>query len=247
MCHHYKSFVALLCLAAISLPLTFGQAEEKLLNVIRIKVHPEKYHEFIDLQKQLSDAQEAAGRGGRHVWQEVRGDTHTFHLVTRLESIASLDENSESPMGADGWERWVARMRSCIQSREHLIVRGLPGLEIPRKGTGSPNLLRIREITPAPGKANELGEWLEQKLYPAQRKAGVNGVSLQRIALGSDPRVYVEAMHFESWKEVDDTNWPNRLSDSDREDLWEGHGERVSSVRLIMLRYVGELSFGSLD
>lgn len=247
MFDHYKRLGALICLAVISLPLTFGQADEKLLNVTRIKIHPEKHHEFMDLQKQLSVAQEAAGRGGRQVWQEVRGDTSTFHLVSRLESFASLDENSENPMGADGWERWVARVRSCIQSRESLVVRALPGLEIPRKGTGSPNLLRLRELTPAPGKVNEFADWLEQKLYPAQRKTGVDGVSLLRTVLGTDPRVFHEAMHFESWGELDGPGWSSRLSDSDREDLWDGNGGRIASVRLIMLRYVDELSFGSLD
>lgn len=247
MSHHYKRLGALICLAVISLPLTFGQADEKLLNVIRIKIHPEKHHEFMDLQKQLSEAQEAAGMRGRHVWQEVRGNTHTFHLVSRLESFASLDENSENPMGPDGWERWVARMRSCIKNREHLVVRALPGLEIPPKKAGSPKLLRLREITPAPGRVNEFAEWFEEKLYPAQRKAGVDGVSLLRTVLGTDPRVFHEAMHFESWGELDGPGWPSRLSDSDREDLWDGHPERVASVRLIMLRYVDELSFGSLD
>jgi len=128
-----------------------------------------------------------------------------------------------------------------------LVVRALPGLEIPPKKAGSPKLLRLRETTPAPGKANELAEWFEEKLYPAKRKAGVDGVSLWRTVLGSDPRVFHEATHFESWGELEGPSWFSRLSDSDREDLWDGNGERVASVRVIILRYVDELSFGSLD
>ena len=71
-----------LLLAAMTLlvPLTASaQDAERSYNQVRtITVKADKVGEFVELQQQFKAALETAGRSGRGVWQEVRGDQNIF-------------------------------------------------------------------------------------------------------------------------------------------------------------------------
>jgi len=106
---------ALLVIFALGVPqLASSQDEDRTwLQVRTVHVKSDRFDDFVELQIKLSEANKAAGRTGRDVWQEIRGDLATFHVVNSIDNLAELDEPLEPPMGEEEWAAlmWQARRR----------------------------------------------------------------------------------------------------------------------------------------
>ena len=87
--------VAVASVAALLLPLSALAQEEEtagpsLLQVRVVNTTAAGSAKWIDLQKQAA-ADIAEGDPGRDVWQVVRGELDTFHIVSPLANYAALD------------------------------------------------------------------------------------------------------------------------------------------------------------
>ena len=61
-----------------------------LMNVRFVTVNSEDVNDLINLQQQSTEASKKAGDSGRSIWQEIKGDHNTFHIVTELENWAQI-------------------------------------------------------------------------------------------------------------------------------------------------------------
>ena len=237
LCHLIVGFMAITLWGSLS-----AQDSDILLTARIIEVESGRTSEFVDLQRQMAEARKEAGMPGRWVWQEERGNTSTFHIVTVGENFAEFDETSEPVLGEAGMARWISRITQTIISREMVTLRMYPELEIKLKEGQEPNLLVLNELTIAQGRVGDFREWLENKMIPALKKVGVTGRSYGKTLYGGSVNVFFSAQHHAAWAELDQSNTFAGLSDEEREDLFKSVEGVIVDRKRTILRYRADLS-----
>ena len=140
----------ILLIFALGVPLFASSQDEDRtwLQVRNVHVKPNRVGDFVELQLKLSEAQKAAGRTGRDVWQEIRGDLSTFHVVNSVDNLAELDEAIEPPMGEEEWAAWLSAIREVTDSSTRTILRSHLEWSIPADEDSEPGLLVLPEGLP---------------------------------------------------------------------------------------------------
>ena len=82
------------------------------------------------------------------------------------------------------WDLWLDAMSQTINSRELTISRRM--LAIPT--TKRPNFVAVTQRTIRAGKVSEYFGWVENKLIPAVKKNGSNGMVWDRGLYGGNNR-----------------------------------------------------------
>lgn len=221
---------------------SLAEDSDTLLTVRIITVEGGKTNEFVDLQRQLMEARKEAGSPGRWVWQEVRGNSSTYHIVTASSDFATLDETNEPVMGETAWATWINRVGQTIQSREVVNVRLYPELEIEAKEGQMGNLLLLTHRTIAQGRNNDYLDWYEKKIIPIMKKNGVSGRSIGRTIYGGDTRVITSVRYLSSYAELDEPGLLASLSDKERENVLADIAGMVVEVENTLLRYREDMS-----
>ena len=236
------------CLILVAFLATFltgslnAQDSNRLLTVRVITVAGGKTAEFVDLQRELTAAQKQAGSPGRWVWQEVRGNSNTFHVVTYSDNYAAFDEPSESVLGKAGGATWVSRISATVQSREVMTLRWPSDLEIKPEEGVEPNLLVLWKRKIAQGKSGAYRKWLVDKLMPALKKVGVTGYSVGRVDSGGNTNTWISARRLSSWSNLDEPGPFADLSAEERESLFADLEGLTVDTEKFILRYRADLS-----
>jgi len=235
-----------LLLAAMSLlvPLTASaQDDGPTWSTVRTShVKPSKVGEYVELQKQLNEAGQAAGLPGRGVWQETRGDLATFYVFNRIENFAQYDEEFTPPMEEDDWAKWVSAISDTTASSSRTIMRTHPEYSIPADEGSEPSLLILRRTTIAPGKGGDFHGWIEDKLVPALKAGGAKGVRFSHVAFGGNTDQWVSASRIDNWADLDSPGPLASVSDEERAALFEDWGEMVWGSDVRILRFRADLS-----
>lgn len=221
---------------------TAQDAERSYTAVRTVHVKPSMVSEYVELQTQLNDAAKAAGQSGRSVWQEVRGDLATFHVVSRLENLAQYDENGSPPMDEGAWAKWLEAIGDVTASSSRTILLRYPGVSIPGDEDATPNLLLLRRLTVAPGQGGAYRAWVRDQLVPALKGAGSTGHYFSRAIFGGNTDVYIQSTTIDNWAALDDAGPLAGLSDEERAAMFEGFSDMVWESDLRILRYRGDLS-----
>ncbi|HEU4618468.1 MAG TPA: hypothetical protein VFV10_10525 [Gammaproteobacteria bacterium] len=173
-----------------------------------IHVKSDRVGEFEDLIKELGAAIAKRGEAGFNVWQVEFGDQSTYHIVSELQSFASLPQmEANPPMEPQRWADWLHRIQGTIDSQTVSVAQVHTDLSImPQEPSGAeaaPELLILVSQTLLPGKRQEYTTWLRDDLLPALRKAGILGVVSNEMAFGSEDRNWVFAVPIRNWAELD--------------------------------------------
>ena len=133
--------------AALVMPLTSSAQEGEnqgpvWLQVRSVSLNADGAASWQDLQKQLAEANRAAEAPRRDVWEEVRGDLDTYHIVSFPENMAEFDEQGENLLG-DAQGDWVASIVPTVSDRTQTILRQHQNLAIPVAEDYEPNLLVV--------------------------------------------------------------------------------------------------------
>ncbi len=197
--------VALLAVTAL-----MGRAVESdppTLNLVVVRVKPDKGDEFEALQKELNLARKKVGAPVRSLAQVVRGDTSEYHILEPMTKWADLEGPGwgVKAMGEVGFARWVARVTKCIRSRTATTYRRVSQWSIPLKEGRSPRLAVVTTRHVAPGRESDYAEWLEETLFPTLREAGVDGIATYRPVLGNS-REWVTVTMIDNWSTFDGPN-----------------------------------------
>lgn len=225
-------------------PLAISQDEDRTwLQVRTVHVKPDRYNDFEDLQIKLSEAQQAAGQSGRWVWEEIRGDLSTFHIVQSVDNLAELDESSEPPMGEEEWAAWIKAIYETTDSSKRTILRSHLEWSIPADEDSEPGLLVLRTTTVAPNKMYEYHGWIQDQLVPALIKGGAKGVTFNHTVFGGDSNTWVSGSRIPNWAALQRRRGSLAyMSDEDYAALFAPLGEMVIASDIRILRYRADLS-----
>ncbi|HEY8519646.1 MAG TPA: hypothetical protein VIN61_06175 [Gammaproteobacteria bacterium] len=172
-----------------------------------IRVKGDRIADFEERVKEIGAAMSKQGRSGFAVWQVVFGDQNTYHIVSQLESFASLPElEAHPPMEQAQWASWMERIRGTIDSQELGIARVHADLSmLPQEGPSGANaeLLILVTDTLLPGKRGEFVSLLRDELIPAFRKSPIMGLVTNEMAFGPGAGSWVFAVPVQSWAELD--------------------------------------------
>jgi hypothetical protein len=209
------------------------------LAVRTVTVTAEGSATWVEQQRQLAEVHKERGDPTRHIWQEVTGDIDTFHIVTFPENFAARDDapGGGPPMG-DAQAEWVAKIGPTVASRNTVVLRRYPQHTIANAEGSEPGLSTLRYTTIAPGKSGAFNAWIGEKLVPALKKGGAEGVRFNRIVFGGNTDVWVSSNSLPNFATLDEPGPLANLSDEERAALFEGWGEMVweSDVRLVRFR-----------
>lgn len=236
-------------LAAMTMlvPLTASaQEDERSWTSVRtVHVKASKTSEFVELQKQLNAASEAAGLPGRGVWQEIRGDLGTFYIVGRPDNFAQYDEDFDPPMEEEAWAAWVEAISATTASSTRMILRRHSEYSIPAEEDSTPAMLVLRYTTVAPGKGGDFHDWVGDQLVPALKAGGAKGVTFSHVAYGGNTNLWVSASRIDKWADLDDPGPLSGMSDEDRAALFANFGDMVWESDVRILRFRADLSRSS--
>jgi hypothetical protein len=215
------------------------------ITAVIVEVIPGKTNEFIALQKELMEAQKKAGGSGRSVWQEARGNTNTFHIVSDAENFAEQDATPDRAMSDTDWANWINRVTAVTQSRKVLTLQSVAEAYIAPKEGETPNLLQLNSTILA-SRADRTAylTWLKEKFTPALRDLGKTGRSVYRVRFGENNNTVVTGIRMNSWAELDEPPVLSSLSEAERQKVIEGvndinYHENIS----LILRYRADLSY----
>lgn len=236
---------ALLVIFALGAPqLASSQDEDRTwLQVRTVHVKPDRYDDFVELQIELAEAHKAAGRTGRDVWQEIRGDLATFHIVNSIDNLAELDEPLEPPMGEEEWAAWLKAIYEVTDSSTRTILRSHLEWSIPADDDSEPGLLLLRSTTVAPNRMGDYHGWIQDQLLPALKEGGAQGVTFNHTAFGGDGTTWVSGARKPNWAALQRRRGSLAyMSDEDFAALFAPVAEMVTATDRRILRYRADLS-----
>jgi hypothetical protein len=235
--------IALVALAlGIPLQAAAQDGDRTFMQVRTIHVKPGRTQQHVALVKQFAKASAAAGNS-RTVWQEVRGDTNTFHVVTPLDGLAANDAPFAAPMESEEMQNWLAAFADNIDTMTYSVYRTHPELGIPADEGSTPNLLVLRMITLEPGNMGPYHDWINDQLVPALKKGGATGVNISHLAYGGDVNTWVLASRADSWADLGVRRGSLAyLSDEDYAALMAPNAGKVWGNNVKVLSYRADLS-----
>ena len=175
-------------------------------HVRMIRVKGDRVADFEARIKELGAAVSKQGEGFT-VWQVAFGEQNTYHIVSQLESFASLpQQQANPPMEQAAWASWLERISGTIDSQLVGVAQVHPDLSMmpaEQQAGASAELLILVTQTLMPGKRQEFVALLRDQLMPAFRKSSIMGVVSNEMAFGSGSGDWVFAVPVRSWSELD--------------------------------------------
>lgn len=238
--------VFVLAMVAGSIP-AIAQEENGLMNVRIVTVKQDHVSEWIELQKQQSESMKKAGAPGRSIYEQVKGDHNTFHILTVLDGWDDYDSSNENGMGEAEWANWINKITDTIQSRREFTVQTFKSMEIPAEEGSKPNLVALWQHTVKQENRGDFYNWFEDKMVPALKKVGAKGRSFGRIIIGGNVNTYYHARRLDSYADMG--QWTFRgLSAEERADLLSDERQSwIVNSEQIMLKFREDLSFSNED
>lgn len=223
-----------------------AQDETGLMNARIVTVKQDHVNDWIELQKQLTESMKKAGAPGRAIFEQVKGDHNTFHVLTVLDGWGDYDTPNENGMGEAEWANWVNKITDTIQSRREMTIRTFDSLRTPT-ATGEPaNYVALRQHTIRRGGAGEYRRWLNEKLGPTIKKLDIKGRSFGQVIIGDNVDSFYHARALDSYANMGDFAF-SVMSDEDRSELFGALDGLVIESSQIMLQYREDLSYSSED
>ena len=195
-------------LAGLAVPM-FGQtpAAPQLLQVARVNVKPDRVAEWLEIEKQYSEAYKKGGGEFRYVYRNSAGSPFEYMVSTGVGNYASLDDKSPY---AKGWSeaefaRMTARRNQCVDSVRTTYERTIPELAIPAPTGAAPrNIARLVRTTVRPGMDDQYLAIMKNEYVPALKKAGVTGFLVRRVEWGASRNVFTMLGRHEKFAELDE-------------------------------------------
>lgn len=242
-----KSLTTTVAVVVTSLLLTTtGLAQSdvpRYMNVVILKVKADMRGEWESLQKEYVAAMKKGGFPSRNVWQVVRGDTNEYHILTRLEKFADLDE-SRPVMGEVDLARWIARVTKCVASRRVHTLEYLSNLSIPAHPERKPRFAELIFAEIAPGRGADFTVLREKEMLPAYKKGGFDGLYVHRVRFGDSSGLWTIARFADSWADFDG---PGPLQRGLSEEGYESLVSKLNEVTVrrgrLVVRHRPDLSY----
>jgi len=230
---------------ALVMPLTSSAQEGQnqpppRLQVRTVSLNADGVQTWVGLQTQLAEANRAAEAPPRLVYEQVRGDLDTYHIVSFPENMAEFDEQGENALG-DAWGDWVASIVPTVRERSETVLRRHEDLSIPMAEGYEPNLLVVSNTRIRGGRGGDYHDWLENKLKPALEAAGITGVYFSHMSHGASTSICRMAVHVKDWAALDRRLLAD-LTGEERAALFGDLGTLVADTDRRILQYSADMS-----
>jgi muconolactone delta-isomerase len=175
----------------------------------QVRIIKVKGDRVADFEARLKELGAAIARRGEsfNVWQVVFGEQNTYHIVSQLESFASLPQlEANPPMEQAQWTSWLEGIMGTIDSQVMGVAEVHPDLsKLPQgpQATANAELMILATQSLLPGKRQEFVALLRDQLIPAFRQSSVLAVVTNEMAFGSGSGDWVFAVPVQSWAELD--------------------------------------------
>ena len=223
-----------------------AQNETGLMNARIVTVKQDHVADWIALQKQLTESMKKAGAPGRQIYEQVKGDHNTFHIVSMMDGWEDFDTPNENGMGEAERANWLNDILPTIQSRSEVVYRTFESLRIPTASGEPAHYVAIRRHTVKRGQSGEFRTWLTEKLHPAMKKLGIQGRSFGQVIIGDNVDTFYHARSLDSYADMGHFAF-GVMSVEERNKLFGPLDGLVIDSSQILLRYRADLSFSDED
>lgn len=239
--------VGSLLLAALTLlvPLTASAQDDEGPNFLSVRVvttHAGSGDVWVAQQRKFAEVSKKNELPQRDVWQEIRGDLDTFHIVTYNGALAEYDTAPEGPAMGEAQAEWVAAIGPTVKSRRNVLLRIQPDLAIPNDEDAEPGLLVLRYNKVAVNKHDQFHDWVKDQLLPALKKGGAKGINFNRVTYGGDNNVWVSSSYIPNFAALDGAGPLAHLSDDEEAALFANFADMVESSEIRILQHRADMS-----
>ena len=201
-------FTALIAAAAALSATASAQtpAQPILVNVARVQVKPDRVQEWLDVEKQYSEAYKKGGGTFRYVYRNSAGSPFEFMVSSGVGKYANLDEKSFFAKGATEAElaRMQARRNQCVENVRTTYERTLPELGIPGPGPAARKLVRLTRVNVRMGMDDQYLAVMKGEYLPALKKAGVTSFLVRRVEWGGSRNQFTLRGGLDKFAELDE-------------------------------------------
>ena len=180
--------------------------QAQLVNVARVQVKPDRVQEWLDVEKQYSEAYKKGGGTFRYIYRNNAGDPFEFMVVSNVAKYATLDEKSAYAKGTSEAElsRMSARRNQCVQSVRTAYERTIPSLGIPTPAGTARKLMRVTRTTVRSGMDDQFLAIMKDEYVPALKKAGITSFLIRRVEWGGSRNVFTLMGRHDKFAELDE-------------------------------------------
>ena len=185
---------------------TPAPAAPLLVHVARVQVKPDRVQEWLEIEKQYSEAYKKGGGTFRYVYQNRAGNPYEYMVTANVGTYATLDEKSPYVKGTTEAElaRMQARRNQCVESVRTTYERTIPGLGIPAPAGTTRKLFRVTRINVRSGMAEQYLAIMKDDYLPALKKAGVTSLLVRRVEWGGSRNQFTLIGRHEKYAELDE-------------------------------------------
>lgn len=209
-----------------------AQGVPPLLSVSRVQVKPERMREFLEVQKQITEAFKKGGATLRVVLRGSLGNPNEVMTVSGMNSYAERDDMASpvrKAMTDAEWTALFARRDQCVISVRTTIEQTLPELGIaPSSVTVLPKMFREVRTMVRPGMATQYMALMKDEVLPVYKKLGYSYIRVRRVQYGGSRTEFSSAWGFEKWADLDTAG--SAFQKAMGEDAYRKYMEKVSSV-----------------
>ena len=196
--------IFLFATAAATLLPVFAQQPTSLINVLHVRVKPDRTGDF---RAAVQDYNAVLRKGNWSVASTLFVSTtgpSEYLLVRRYSNYAEMDVSPNSKMKdlAADLTRIMSRIQNCTEGFDTVIEQVESDLSQPRSNSPSKYLKTIR-MRIRPEKVPDFLALMKSDLVPAVQKAGVKNHVMARVRYGAPRNEFVSATGFDSYAELD--------------------------------------------
>ena len=204
-----RRMMLIAALASLAAPLSAQTTPQpQLVQVARVNVKPDRVQEWLEIEKQYSEAYKKGGGTFRYVYRNSAGNPYEYMVVSGIGNgnYASLDEKSPTAKGMTEGElaRLTARRNQCSDGVRTTYERTLPELGIPAPSGSVRKLFRVVRITVRSGMDDQYLAIMKNEYLPALKKAGVTSFLVRRVEWGGSRNVFTLVGRHDKFAELDE-------------------------------------------
>ena len=204
---HRYCMLSILAAAIVALSTTPTSAQDQQapapwVNVTVVHVKPGQAANFEDRIKEVTAASAKAKRPPVEIYEVVRGDQGTYHIVAQIPALAQNDNPLPPPMEPGEMANFLNRLLPTIDSSHNFIARNYPQDQISGDGDAQAKLLLLRSVHVASQRGDDFVKWVESDLLPNLKKAKMS-FTLARGSYGDSAQNFYIAEPVADWAALD--------------------------------------------
>jgi hypothetical protein len=178
------------------------QAAAPWFNVTVVHVKPGHTADFEDRVKGIAAASAKAKRPPIEIYEVVRGDQGTYHIVAPVQKLAENDNPLPPPMGPGEMANFINRLLPTIDSSRNFIARNYVQDQITGDGDAQAKLLLFRSVRVVAQRGDDFVKWVESDLLPNLKKAKMSFTFAQG-SFGDSAQNFYVAEPVADWAALD--------------------------------------------